>query len=76
MAARNEQRAKEAIARLDFNESELSKKASVEWLELDLSDPKKVKEAAEKFLEKETRLDILGGQFSCRFSLSCADHLR
>lgn len=56
MGARSEAKAKEAIARLDFG----SGKGSVEWLELDLGDPRKAKAAAEKFLQKEKRLDILG----------------
>lgn len=59
LAARNEQRAKDAIARLDFS-SEGGKKASVEWLELDLSDPKMAKQAAERFLREEQRLDVVG----------------
>ncbi|THH27682.1 hypothetical protein EUX98_g6503 [Antrodiella citrinella] len=53
MAARSEERAKAAIAKLTLG------KGSVEWLELDLSDPREAKNAAERFLEKETRLDIL-----------------
>ncbi|TCD60879.1 hypothetical protein EIP91_009370 [Steccherinum ochraceum] len=56
MGARSEAKAKEAIARLDFG---LGKKGSVEWLELDLGDPRKAKAAAERFLQKEKRLDIL-----------------
>ena len=32
---------------------------AIEWLQLDLGDPRKVKESAEKFAEKETRLDVL-----------------
>ncbi|TCD60880.1 hypothetical protein EIP91_009371 [Steccherinum ochraceum] len=56
MGARSEEKAKEAIARLDFGPE---KKGTVEWLELDLSDPRKAKEAAERFLQKEKRLDIL-----------------
>ena len=30
------------------------------WLKLDLSDPREAKKAAEEFLEREGRLDILG----------------
>ncbi|THH19384.1 hypothetical protein EUX98_g8785 [Antrodiella citrinella] len=36
-----------------------SVKGSVEWLVLDLSDPREAKNAAERFLEREGRLDIL-----------------
>ncbi len=31
------------------------------WLNLDLSDPRDAKKSAEEFLEREARLDILGG---------------
>ncbi|KAH8097019.1 NAD-P-binding protein [Cristinia sonorae] len=55
MAARNEEKAKAAIARLELGEGA----GNVEWLELDLGDPRKAKASAEKFLEKEQRLDIL-----------------
>ena len=58
MAARSEAKAKDAIAKLDFG---TGKKGTVEWLELDLSDPKKAKESAERFMKLENRLDILGG---------------
>lgn len=37
------------------------------WLELDLSDPRKAKKAAEEFLKKEKRLDILGKSFAFFF---------
>ena len=57
MAARSEERAKAAILRL--HEQGLGK-GEVEWWPLDLSVPKGVKESAERFLEKEKRLDILG----------------
>jgi len=30
------------------------------WLKLDLSDPRSAKRAAEEFLTRETRLDVLG----------------
>lgn len=64
MAARSGQRAKDAIARLDFS-SEGGKKASVKWLKLNLSDPKMTQQAAEEFLRKEERLDVLGEYPSC-----------
>jgi len=56
IAARNEQRALDAIRQL---EEEGLGDGSVEWLKLDLSHPRLVKRSAEEFLEKETRLDIL-----------------
>lgn len=57
LAARNESKATAAIAQL---EAEGLGPGLVEWLYLDLSDPRKAKAAAEAFLKKETRLDILG----------------
>lgn len=59
MGARNEAKAKEAIAKMDLGEG------SVEFLEVNLSDPAKAKEAAERFLGKEKRLDVLG-EFASR----------
>ena len=58
MAARSEIRALAAIERLHGNQPELQR-GSVKWLELDLSDPMKVQDSAKRFLELETRLDIL-----------------
>ena len=58
MAARSQARAQAAIERL-YTEGILPGKGSVEWLELDLSAPRTIKNTAERFLEKETRLDIL-----------------
>jgi NAD(P)-dependent dehydrogenase (short-subunit alcohol dehydrogenase family) len=57
MAARNESKATGALASL---ESEGVGPGSVVWLRLDLVDPRGVKKAAEEFLSKEDRLDILG----------------
>ncbi|KAJ7367510.1 NAD-P-binding protein [Mycena albidolilacea] len=56
MAARSEERALEAIKQL---QSENINDGSVHWLKLELSDPRAAKRAAQEFLEKETRLDIL-----------------
>ncbi|KAF4615731.1 hypothetical protein D9613_012455 [Agrocybe pediades] len=56
MAARNEGKAREAIKQL--KEEDIAD-GTVEWLELDLEDPRKAKKAAEKFLKKEKRLDVL-----------------
>lgn len=67
LAARSEDRAKEAISRL--HEAGLGKGrdtngsgnlGEVIWLKLDLSDPREAQKAAEVFLKLETRLDILG----------------
>ncbi|KAJ6579231.1 NAD(P)-binding protein [Mycena vulgaris] len=54
LAARSPAKGKEAIAQL---ETETGKRA--EFLELDLADLSKVRQAAEAFLAKESRLDIL-----------------
>ncbi|KDR81778.1 hypothetical protein GALMADRAFT_239970 [Galerina marginata CBS 339.88] len=56
IAARNEQRALDAKKQL---EKEGMEDGSVEWLKLELSGPRLAKQAAEEFLRKETRLDIL-----------------
>ncbi|KAJ7476685.1 NAD(P)-binding protein [Mycena latifolia] len=54
LAARSPAKAKEAIAQL---ETETGKRA--EFLELDLADLRSVRKAAEDYLAKESRLDIL-----------------
>lgn len=58
MAARSEERAKAAIERLQA-EGLQPGNGEVLWWELDLSDPRKAKASAEKFVEKERRLDVL-----------------
>ena len=73
IAGRSEARVKAAIERLRAEGLEPGNGA-IEWLQLDLGDPRKVKESAEKFAEKETRLDVLGGD--CELSVTellCAD---
>ena len=59
LAARDEGRATEALARLE-SEGLGPGNGTVQWLKLDLSDPKTAQEAAKEFIGKETRLDILG----------------
>ncbi|KAF9564497.1 NAD-P-binding protein [Agrocybe pediades] len=56
IAARNEQRAQDAMNQL---RKEGMEDGVVEWLSLDLSDPRLAKRSAEEFLKKEERLDIL-----------------
>ncbi|EIW62631.1 NAD-P-binding protein [Trametes versicolor FP-101664 SS1] len=63
IGARSEERAKAAIERLRA-EGLQPGNGELEWLALDLSDPRKTKESAEIFLSKETRLDILGRSFA------------
>ena len=59
VAARNETRGKEAIARLREQGLEPGN-GELDWHELDLSDPHKVKKSADAFVAKEKRLDVLG----------------
>ncbi|KIK70104.1 hypothetical protein GYMLUDRAFT_994181 [Collybiopsis luxurians FD-317 M1] len=58
MAARNEAKAMEAIEKLKAEGLEPGN-GQVDWLKLDLSDPREAKKAAEAFMEKEKRLDVL-----------------
>ncbi|KAH9484851.1 Short-chain dehydrogenase [Psilocybe cubensis] len=58
MAAPNDEKVKEALVRVD-KEGREPGLGEVIWHELDLSDPRGAKSAAEQFMEKETRLDIL-----------------
>ncbi|KAF8985345.1 hypothetical protein BDQ17DRAFT_1495390, partial [Cyathus striatus] len=57
MAARDEGRATDAIRKL---ETEGIADGSVQWLKLDLSDPRLARQSAEEFAKRENRLDILG----------------
>ena len=63
MAARSEARALAAIEQL-YRDGILPGPGSVEWLELDLSAPHSVPLSAQKFLDKENRLDILSKELS------------
>ncbi|TFK52451.1 NAD(P)-binding protein [Heliocybe sulcata] len=58
MGARNESKATGAIARLKA-EGMGPGFGEVHWLNLDLSDPRKAKKAAEDFAASESRLDVL-----------------
>lgn len=58
MAAPDDEKVKEALERVE-KEGREPGLGEVIWWELDLSDPRGAKSSAEKFLEKETRLDIL-----------------
>lgn len=58
MAARNEEKAKAAINQL-HKEGLNPGNGEVIWLKLDLSDPRNAKKAAEDFMAKEKRLDVL-----------------
>ncbi|KAM5531420.1 hypothetical protein V8D89_012753 [Ganoderma adspersum] len=58
IAGRSEARVAAAIERLRAEGLEPGN-GTLEWVELDLSDPRKAKEGAEKFLARETRLDVL-----------------
>ncbi|KAF5347539.1 hypothetical protein D9758_014503 [Tetrapyrgos nigripes] len=58
MTARSETRATSAMERLE-KEGKEPGNGEVLWHQLDLVDPRKAKESAEKFMEKEQKLDIL-----------------
>ena len=57
LGARSKEKAEKAIAKL-YEEGIGS--GQVEWLEINLSDPRWAKKSADDFLSRETRLDILG----------------
>ncbi len=59
MAVRDETRAKEAMERLGKEGPEPGF-GEIIWHELDLKDPRSAKESAERFVARESRLDILG----------------
>ena len=59
IAGRSEARVAAAIERLRAEGREPGNGA-LEWVELDLSDPRKAKEGADRFVARETRLDVLG----------------
>ncbi|KAJ3784257.1 NAD-P-binding protein [Lentinula aff. detonsa] len=61
MGSRNQGRAQKAIEEIEakLQKSCNDNQASIHWLQLDLSDPRSVKEAATEFIAKEERLDIL-----------------
>ena len=62
MGARNLQRAKAAIERLHADCVGSDNEQAV-WLDLDLSDPRKVQKAAEEVMQREGRLDVLSKSF-------------
>ncbi|KAJ3720720.1 NAD-P-binding protein [Lentinula guzmanii] len=61
MGSRNQGRAQKAIEEIEakLQKSGNDNQASIHWLQLDLLDPRSVKEAATEFIAKEERLDIL-----------------
>lgn len=63
LAARSESASKTAISRIESENPELSGKGSVVFLRLDLSTIAGAQSAAEKFLQLESRADILGKLF-------------
>ncbi|KAI0249765.1 NAD(P)-binding protein [Lactifluus subvellereus] len=58
LAARSEEKAESAIARME-HEGMGEHPGELVWLPIDLTDPHKAKAAAEWFIEREDRLDIL-----------------
>lgn len=59
MAVPDEEQTKQALERVE-KEGREPGLGEVIWHELDLSDPRLAKNSAERFKEKESRLDILG----------------
>ena len=58
MATRSKARAEAAITKLR-SEGLGPGNGEIVWLELDLSDPRNSKKAAQEFMSKESRLDVL-----------------
>jgi NAD(P)-dependent dehydrogenase (short-subunit alcohol dehydrogenase family) len=59
IAARSEEKAEHAIARME-QEGMGENPGQLVWLPIDLTDPHKARAAAGWFLKRESRLDILG----------------
>ena len=59
IAGRNEARVQAAIARLE-DEGLGPGNGELQWLELDLESPSKIRSFASVFLERESRIDVLG----------------
>lgn len=62
MAVPDEEQTKQALERVKMEGCEPGL-GEVIWHELDLKDPRGAKSSAERFMEKETRLDILGASY-------------
>jgi NAD(P)-dependent dehydrogenase (short-subunit alcohol dehydrogenase family) len=59
IAARSEEKAEHAIGRME-KEGMGDRPGELVWLPIDLTDPRRAKAAAEWFVKREGRLDILG----------------
>lgn len=59
MAVPDEERTKQALERVE-SEGREPGLGEVIWHELDLKDPRDAKVSAERFIEREKRLDVLG----------------
>lgn len=75
MGARSKERATDAIRKIEQRHPEVKAKThgSVEWLQLDLTDPKDVVESVNDFLSKENKLHVLinnAGRLTSAFELS------
>ena len=60
LGARSEQRARDAIAKIEGAHPEVKKNGTLIWLPLDLTHPANVVKSAKDFIQREQRLDILG----------------
>ena len=59
LAARSEEKAEHAIGRME-QEGMGEHPGELVWLPIDLTDPRRAKAAAEWFIKRESRLDIVG----------------
>jgi NAD(P)-dependent dehydrogenase (short-subunit alcohol dehydrogenase family) len=59
LAARSEEKAEHAIGRME-QEGMGEHPGELVWLPIDFTDPRRAKAAAEWFVKRESRLDILG----------------
>lgn len=73
MAAPDEDRTKEALERVE-REGREPGLGEVLWHELDLSEPHSAKASAERFIAKETQLDILSSLVSSLINYITSTH--
>lgn len=71
LACRSEEKGTDAIARIKTEDTRggEEKKGELVWLKCDFTDPRDAKKAAEEFLGKEEKLDVLGEFAFLRSSL-------
>jgi len=60
LACRSEERANAAIVRIEAAVPDVKGQDRLKFLQIDMGDTHSVRRAAEEFMERETRLDVLG----------------